>query len=182
MFVPVYEGPIAGFVKNYLRKHFWRVDRFREMDDVIQDSYELFLILKNRYQDKVDNPAWFMALYRVSFVNFITNMSYKNSRSHAEVYQGSLSLNLEDVEVIDFFSIMGDLENNGYSRVLLRQAPSEVKSVINLMLNCPTEMFEAVRDSFFSKKDHAGNEVLCKMLGKDPSKWNLISMVKNHFA
>jgi hypothetical protein len=66
-------------------------------------------------------------------------------------------------------------------RVVLREAPREVLDVLNLIYKAPEELLQAVG---ITKEDdkQLTNSKLCKLLGYDANKTNLVKSVKEYFS
>jgi hypothetical protein len=180
-YTPSFEGPIEGFVHNFLKRNFWRVAASMEYEDVLQEARLLFLELKQRYP-QVDTPQWFMTLFKRSFSNHFHDLS----KTDTDVRSGTSISNssAEDSSEISLETLMGDPENAGYMTTLIGQAPEEVRSVLNLIANAPAELLELAIDSWKAsgKKKELGNQMLCRMLGRDPSKTDLVEQVRAYFG
>ena len=182
-FEPVYKGPIEGYVRNFVGRNFWRVCRHREYEDLVQDSHVIFLKLKEEYKDTVDNPQWFMSLFMRSFSNHVTNISILDTRNSVEITESCIFSSTDEDSGISedaFYNLTGETENAGYLKVLLMQAPSEVRTVLSVLLNCPAETLELVQNALTRGKDVAGNIALCKMVGQDPKYVDLVEKVRQY--
>lgn len=77
-------GAFEGYARGYVRRNFWRV---RELcgseEDALQECALIFVRCKNLYEGKVNNPAWFMALYKKALAMEWITMSAKDSRLRA---------------------------------------------------------------------------------------------------
>lgn len=62
-FVPRWQGAIHGHAVNVCRSFFPKLCVFHEFDDLLQESYLVFMKCSRTYGNKVDNDAWFMALF-----------------------------------------------------------------------------------------------------------------------
>lgn len=139
MYYPVFKGPIEGWVVNYTRPMFWRVESIMEWKDVMQEAYIVFMRCAAKYP-VVDTPQHFMTLFKRAWVNEYHDLSNEATRlrlfvsDHKELDEGE-SLPVEQV---------GETDNGGFLAVALRQAPEEVRRVINLMLHAPQEMLDII--------------------------------------
>jgi len=179
-FVPKFKGPIEGFVVNYLRKNMWRVSRYLEHEDLMQEARVLFLKLKERYSE-VDgmNDRWFMSLFTRSFSNVITNISLKDSKASVEISYGTTSDESDEV-LTHLENLVGDVENGGWYSIILQEAPEEVKMVLSVLMNCPAEVLDSVQKSLGVRGGSINNRVLCGLVGLDPKKWDLKQKVLNY--
>lgn len=78
-FIPRFEGPIEGWAKNYITKNRWRVEDYIDFDDLMQDAYEYFLIVRDRYPD-ITEPKHFMALFKRCLSNHFHDLSKTRTR------------------------------------------------------------------------------------------------------
>lgn len=184
-FTPSYSSKIEGWTKNYLKSNFWRISRIYQYDDIMQDSYVLFMELKNRYGGTVDNARWFMSLYQRSFINMFTDLSNVNTNEEHTTPISHLgkSYTEEDDDDLFFDTQLGTEENEGYLEIMLKQAPDEIKTVLNIILNSPTEMRENLIQAWkaHGKKKDFGNEHLCLMAGLDPKKVDIVQSISTYF-
>lgn len=185
-FKPKFEGEIAGYVANWVKNNHWKVSQqLPERADVEQEAYCVFLKIEQMY-DTIDNPRWFMAMFKKSFNDRMVDCSRKQIR-HREhfIESDSLSSNKDDdsgaLSLTDM--LVGDLGTDADVERLVEQADGEVREVLNTVLNMPSEVFSMVENAWTSrgKRKVMGNQMLCALLGKDPSKTNLVKKVEDHF-
>lgn len=178
LYDPIFKGPIEGYVMNFLRANTWRVDRTMEHDDMMQEARVVFLYLSQKYPT-IDTPQHFMALYKTAWFNRFTDLTHKDTRSRHVV---SYSQNEDEGD--DYIgAIAGDLSHDGALLTAIRQAPSEVQSVVSLFLNAPVELLDLASAAWRSRghnRDH-GNAMLCKMLGVKTDT-DLVGMVETYFS
>ena len=62
-FYPRFTNAFEGHAHNVVRKMYPRLMLEHEFDDLLQEAWVVFLHCRSRYAGKVDNPAWFMALF-----------------------------------------------------------------------------------------------------------------------
>lgn len=175
---PEYEGPIAGWTVNHIQANLWRVSRVREREDLLQDAQEVFLRCAARYPD-MDTPQHFMSLYQRSWINHVNDLSNDQTKIKAEVgMQRGTSEEEYDWEPV------GDLENDGYFAIKLRQAPNEVKQVLNLFLNAPQEILDLALGSWKGRDRRCttgGSKKICRLLGL-PDELDVMQMVSDYFT
>lgn len=179
---PEYDGPIAGYVANFVSKNYWRVERTQERDDVFQEARCVFLKVSGRYPD-VDAPH-FMALFKTAWQRRFTDLANADTARRVEVPLSMIATPPDRDEYEYEYDPPGELDNDGAASVLLRQAPSEVKQVINLFLNAPQEILELalagwndVRDGRYST---GGSRRLCRLLNI-PDDVDVMAMAERHF-
>lgn len=176
-YIPVFEGPLEGFAVNYITKNFWRVDsNIFDREDLLQEAHCLFLKMKGMYR-KVDNPKWFMALYKVALINYINKLSNtKTERFGVEIF---MEEDISDSHVIGIHKT----HNEGEMLSLLEKAPPEVRAVLSLFLEAPRELLEKITESWknqgLRKAEH--NRHLGALLGYDSDQVDLIQSVRDYF-
>ena len=133
-FRPIWPGPIEGHAVNTARYYYGHLHAWHEFDDLLQEAYIVFIKCKRAYAGTVDNPAWFMALFRNSLRNRFSTLLQHGPRYNF----------IEDLESINT-DAAGDLKNDGYLRCILEDLPP----VLNMMLRL------AVRDKVSPQRRRA---------------------------
>jgi hypothetical protein len=181
---PEFKGAIEGWTVNHVSKNMWKVARTQQRDDVMQEAYEVFMRVARRYPD-LDDPRHFMALYKTSWLRHFTDLANADTADRVTVGMSSLRPSRdggEDEEGERDF--VGATDNDGALAVLIRQAPKEVKQVINLFLNAPQEILEMALAGWSDRRDAryatGGSRRLCRLLGL-PDNVDVMDMVERHF-
>jgi hypothetical protein len=137
---------VVGWINKTARKEYWRVSRWYDLADLIQDGYVCYYNCRNRYtltsptkpghqalnvfgvdgRPNKDQRKHFMALVKVSFYNHIMTLS---SRFAANTETPECDLATADGPA--------DIES-------LAAAVPEEMSVMTALLNAPTEIGEAI--------------------------------------
>lgn len=167
-FTPEFKGPIEGYVVNYLKREMWKVSRTQEYEDMMQEAFYVFLKCKARYEDTVNEPQHFMALFKTAWFHHFTNLTIKDTARRHEV-AGPMKSD-EEGEVIEY---MGETNNEGQLAVMLRQAPAEILQVVNLFLNCPQEILDMALASWRGQDRRyigGGSRKVCQLLGIDSNR------------
>ena len=110
LYEPEWRGEFEGWVANFLKANYWRVEATMEREDAMQEARLLFYRLRGRYQ--VEEARHFMALFKTSYIRRFHDMS-RDSSDHAP------QVSPEDTRP-------GSTENVGHLMTMLRQAPREV--------------------------------------------------------
>ncbi len=76
-YVPNFKRDLEDWTKRFIGRQYWRVRGLCEPEDLYQDAWILFLKLKAKY--KVDEPAHFGKLFRVSFGNHLHSLASQRS-------------------------------------------------------------------------------------------------------
>jgi len=178
-----FKGPIEGFVVNYIQKHLWRVNRLVDVDDLMVDAQRLYFECFDRYitKGRVDNPKWFMALFKVSFINYFNAISNEVTKQKGIRNFTELSNEDSDFSLDDY--IKGFDSNWGELIIKVAESPPEVKEVLAVLLEMPLEDVLALDKEWkdTGKRNVDGNEYICSLLGKDHKQINLVQEVKNYF-
>ena len=174
-YTPMWKGFIEGFVTNFLKKNYWRVESYMTYDDAMQEAQVTFYRLKNKYGN-LDRAQHFMALYRTSWVNDFNDFAILATKHRHEVC---------DVETdeLEQYSVSGELNNDGELSVMIEQAPSDIKLVLQLLLTAPVEvldMFSSVWKKRGKYRDF-GNEHLCEILGLE-GKTDIVNKINKYFT
>lgn len=145
-------------------------------EDLVQESYVVFLKLRLKYKE-VDDPRWFMKLYKTSFINYLNDLSNKRTREGLEICEADLYSDNEEGTSNVFLNAEGEKDNSGYQYVLAEQMPSDVRSAVSILLNCREEIW-----NYACKGDNASNSLLCSWIGIDAKKVNIIAKTKDFFS
>lgn len=174
---PQWNGPIEGYVVNFMKRNQWRVQSHMEYEDCIQEAYYIFLRLKHKY-GRLDTPQHFMALYKTTLTNEFNDLVAKSVKYRVEVLENKLD-GYYDM-LID--TVAGDSNNDGELSIMMEQAPGEIKLVLQLMLTAPVEVLEMFAGSWKQrgKTKEFGNAHLCEILGL-PKKTNIIDAFTDYF-
>lgn len=70
-----WRGSFEGYARNFVKKQLWRIEPLMEYADAVQECALLFVKLKSKYADKVDNPKWLMALFKTAIRNRWNSLS-----------------------------------------------------------------------------------------------------------
>lgn len=171
MYEPKWAGEIEGYSKNQIRKRIvWLEVIGFEFEDVLQELFIKFREVVLKY--KVENPKHFMALYKVTVLNYFNTMSIKY-REDKKYLTGEAFEHVTQ-------NIQGS--GNGSIRMVIEKAPEEVKQVLKLMLNTPLEMLEALGLSGTKKMGVRNNKLICKVLGYNHRKINLTEKVHTYLT
>ena len=119
-FVPRWPGPIEGHAVNTVKSFYPKLCAEHEFDDLMQEAYIVFLRCKQRYSGTVDNPSWFMSLFRNALRNKLINISALCKHN----------LSLEAVGSDDEPRTDG---NEGYFACMFSELPVQVRRLVRDM-------------------------------------------------
>ena len=174
---------IDGYVINFLASNYWKVRNIMEWDDAFQEAmFTLIVVEKRLIKSEKDatllTPQQYMACFKTCWTRHFITLSNKDTKYQAMVKETEFSSMDDEENSFNIENLVSD-ENVGYIELLIEQAPSEVREVLNLLLNAPKEILDAV--ALALKKDVTSNSVLCRLLGKDPSKINVVKLTESYF-
>lgn len=115
-FLAEWDGPIEGYTVKYVSK--WNYNNLFELQEMIHEGYLVFTKTKIKYANSVDNPSWFMSLYKTSLRNRLVDLTKRKII----------------LESLDQEYNLGSYEMDGYLLVLINQAPEELYKIINLFI------------------------------------------------
>lgn len=171
-----------------LRRNLWRYERIMSFDDAYQDSYVKFLELQEKYRGHANSARHFMALYKTSLANLVTDFSKQARRFRRQVCFTELGEVIgQDGESVPYDALLeGDadaVDDLFEFEKSLEDAPEYVRAVISLFVNSTTENLEAYSDSWFEqgKRKEDGNQHLCRLLGYNHREVDLVWAVINYF-
>lgn len=178
MYHPEFAGPIEGWMINYNTKNFWRVARSMEWEDLSQEGYLVFMRCSTKYP-VIDTPQHFMALFKRAWFNHFTDLANRDTELRAEI-SDHRELDGDDVVI----EPIGETNHCGDLVLMLAQAPNEVRMVLNLFLNAPSEILETALASWNGedrRRKDGGSAMICKLLGL-PKDYDVLSAVRNYFG
>lgn len=168
---PEWEGKIEGYSKNQISKNLWKfVMLGYEYDDLLHEAVLVFCYCRDKYI--VETPQHFMSLFKTALHNRFYDFAQSSSveKSH------------QIVQELDFNLLGGSVKEESTFRVLLKSAPQEVKQVLSLVLNAPTEVLEGIGFRNKGSRGFTANRKLCGLLGYNPDEVNLVQITKSYFS
>ena len=177
MYYPKFQGPIEGWAVKYASSQFWRVQSSMQWEDLMQESYMVFRRCADKYP-ALDTPQHFMALFKRAWINEINTMAVTDSRLRD--FQ-PLTVERDEEEIST--EPVGELTHDGDLALLLQSAPSEVISLLNLMLRAPQEIIEIVLGAWHedARRKASDRARLNRLLGL-PASADVVAMTKRHFG
>lgn len=161
--MPEYSAAIKGYVINTIKANHWRVREIHEFEDLEQESMEVFLRLVSKYP-LLDGPHHFMGLFKRAWSNRLNDLAVACGRARRCVPSSVL----EDKDGDEFSrEFVGELNNSGFLKIMIDQAPGEVKQVLSLFLNAPAELLEMATSSWkqAGRRNEEGEAFVSRMLG-----------------
>lgn len=175
---PEFKGPIEGWVVNYSRKIHWRIQRTVPWEDMMQEAALVFLKCRGAYPD-LDTPQHFMALFKTAWTRRFCDLAAADTADRVLVSENRTSMDDEEYTP----DSVGELDTDGELAVKLRQAPSEVLSVLHLFLSAPQELLDVALAGWRGRDARCksgGSAQVCRLLGL-PEELDVLQMVEDHF-
>ncbi|TXH49519.1 MAG: hypothetical protein E6Q97_22545 [Desulfurellales bacterium] len=166
-YLPRFEGPIEGYVTNFLRQHHWKVASSMETDDAIQEARLVFLRCASKY-GITDTPQHFMALFKTAWTRHFLDLARLDSDAREVITYGHEAAVREDEDPLNLLDLVpGDLDTAGYLNTLLREAPRDIITILSFFLSSPPALARAAGEAWSGagRKQQDGNRMLCEVLG-----------------
>lgn len=145
-----WNGAFENWSRAYVAKNFWRVrSLFGSEEDAVQECAVIFTRCLNYYADKVDNPAWMMALYKRAVANDFHTFALKDQQAR------SVGTPLADPDAT--LPEIPDYSAGPLFAQLAVDASGELRQVLTMIANAPAEMLEII---FASRSEAAINRRL----------------------
>lgn len=122
------ERSVYGWVVNTARRHFWRVPRWYDFDDLVQDGMVTFCRVEKKYRGKVKNERHMMRLFQIAFINHIHDLSELKTR-------GALEIPVDmSLDMLDEFAASED----DWSSLLtsLVELPANIFEALCVLIDC----------------------------------------------
>lgn len=118
----------------------------------MQECALIFVRCRNYYRGAVDNAGWFMKLYQHAVARAFISYAHRDTRFVAD------AIELLPVDSIGY-------ENLGPLLLTIKEAPSELRHVVTMLLSAPREILSYI---FYRKDDQAMiNKRLCEYCDLD---------------
>lgn len=181
-FPPKFEPEIRGWAANFIRANRWRVPGYIDESDLMQDAYLCFQNCKNRYRYRVKNAGHFMALFKRTFTNHIHDLSLGGKRHRSVDASSATIIDQDGAEQNLLDRMIGPFDNEGFLRVLLREAPSEIKDLAKAIIAETIHPALIVHHHRYRIKRRVvretTNEKICRTLKLDPDEINVVDKIK----
>jgi hypothetical protein len=177
---PEFKGPIEGWVVNQLTRGplaYWRVERTLSREEVMQEAYECFLRCGKKFpkSPEYNTPQAFMALFKMAWRNQFTDLANYDTDDRRCLNTDAREIQLDEP--------VGSLENDGFLAIMIREAPAEVRTVLSVFLNAPSELLDLAFDAWRirGRNSAGGSRHLNQLLGLDPSR-DPVKLVEEYFT
>jgi len=152
---PPYQPPWRGVFESWSRKwvarHYWRVQHIVDSkEDALQECGLVFAKCCRKYGDRVNNPAWFMALYIRAVMNTWNTLARRDEDERNTVAHTS-TYDLEEYRVVNIGSSMA---------VSLLELSIEARRVLQTLITAPGEVIEYVMAGRHHRRDMINRRLL----------------------
>lgn len=161
---------VRGWIYNVSKQNFWRVAGWYEFEDLIQDGFMNYQRIVNKYPGKT--PAHTAALFRTAFTNHIHDLAKKRTRYSPEVIESDYGLSLELIETPAYVLPA--------SSEIIASLPLVLKRLLHVMETEPHRVRSRCR--VMPEYRQTTNDKLCRLVGADPSKIDLLSVLYDYLA
>ncbi len=169
---------MEGYTVRTVNKHLWRFISIMSFEDAYQEAFVKFLEFSEKYAGTVDNPRWFMALYKRGLANLITDLANSANRMRRQVCFSELQ---EEGEAPYEETLFADPCATNLE-FLLDNAPEEIRQVLSLLSSSNSSVLDVVAQSWQQqgKYKETGNQLLCNLLGYDARLVDLVTATRDY--
>lgn len=178
-YTPQWKGPIEGYVVNFATRHLWKVQATMERADVLQEAYLVYMRCADKYP-AMDTPQHFMSLFKTSWSRRFTDLANADTRRRAMMHPLTSGRD-NDGEEMQIQEPVGDLDNAGVVATLIRQAPAEVKLVLQLLISCSQELLDMALGSSWQADGRDGSARINRLVGL-PEGYDSVREVRAYFS
>lgn len=140
-------GVFEKWSRQWVRRNHWRVKSMMPTeDDALQECALIFCKCLDRYATTVDNPAWFMALYKTSVTRAWATFAIKDG-GHRETFVDSRHLAVTDGQLCavgdeDTVIVAPAEQGAGPLAVALSEVSQECRDVLGMLADAPADVVE----------------------------------------
>lgn len=171
-------GVFEQWARRWVARNQWRVAHtVGGREDCMQECALIFTRCHNRYADKVDNPAWFMALFKVAVSNTWILLSKRDSRARrvkaelearaprikgATLRGPGSGTELAHAPIDEHMAAY----NDGPLLAALREGSDELRCVLETIANAPAEALSIMFGGKNAKANNIRLRRFCQLPGR----------------
>ena len=164
-------GVFENYARAWVSKHFWKVsEQFGSREDALAECALIFTRCLRRYEHTVNNPAWFMALYKRALANDWTTYAMKSTRQRDLIVYAR---DPDDEAVRD--NVEPAEDSQGFLLTLLGEASEELRQVLSILATAPAEALDIL---FCSTDYNMLNRVWKRWAGINDSKVDVVAELR----
>lgn len=125
----------VGWIYKMAHKNLWRVSSIYDLDDLVQDGHLWYLMIVDRYCKRPRTRKHVMALFKTSFMRYLTDLANKRTRYESIEQAFSLYHTIDDGG-----DMLHGVSDNGAGvldievAAVIAQAPEPVRKVIQALM------------------------------------------------
>ena len=166
---------VTGWIAKTARAQLWRVAGHMDLDDLLQDGLELYLICQKRRKPNF-NEREFMEYFKTAYRNHITDLS--NKRSAVPEVRASELVTDEDGDEWNWEDALGGVPAEALTLSIINSAPLLIRRVIELFTT--DEGREKLAEKAPARESL--NQTLCRILGQDAGRIDLVGMTRTYLV
>jgi hypothetical protein len=133
--VPELNDSVIGWIYNTSRRYVYRVNKWYDFEDLVQDGLMIALKCRARYGYEID-PPHFTALVKTSFTNHLVSLQRKTNYNN-ELYIAELEDVKTGEEIDNILDTLYELPEQEFA-CTLNELPEPIKAVLRLFLSVDT--------------------------------------------
>lgn len=173
----------VGWLNKYARRHYWRVEKFFELDDLIQEGYYCYYYVRRRYPHVVD-PPHIMTLFKLTFMCSLNDLS-KGAKPNGAgsgwrpgLETASWLTAACDPDEQPLRERHGGADPDADMMQVIADAPPRLSRLLRLLLSGDGLRGELRRHTDGTRESL--NERLCSLIGVSPRDFDLHSDLLNY--
>lgn len=155
-----------GWLFRECREHYWRIAKWYEFDDLVQDGAMVHAKIVARYPDVTDAPHR-MALFKRAFKNHVHDLAKKRTRSVVEILETTLGIRLHEIEDVPHFQ-------HPDTSPTIATLPGPLQGVLYAV-----RQFDPVHRRRADRSRETTNERLCRYAGVNPETFNALDALRD---
>lgn len=160
-----------------VRKNYWRVSAWYELEDLLQEGYEVYYYVVRHYPRAKDRPH-LMALFKLAFTSRINDLATRRTRRVEEVCESDLASADEPAAFLVSVPAAADITE---AAAALACAPQYVKDALALFGSedgLRRLRHKARRSGPGRHRRETLNERLCRLTGHDPAETDIVGAIR----
>lgn len=198
------DAGMRKWIESTARKNHWRVRKWMEVDDLIQEGYLCVIKCRKKYPHlagRRDSRKHFMALVQTTFTRRLHDMSHPHDIQREVTFSDVLVARAADKDVymiIDATWQSASTYSEGPFQAALAGAPPELRQLMQVLDSgqCAHEVHrrKSTRRSSVDGRRRVitrnprvryretTNEHLCRLIGADPHVVDLLALAREHLG
>lgn len=161
---------MRGWIVNTAKRNYWRVAGWYDIEDLIQDGYMCFAKCRRKYPRS--GPKQLMALVKVTFINYIHDLSKQRTRQAETTLAELVPPGVTEAAFLETLLDPIAPEQDVISHIM--KAPDEIRRTLELLTSeYGIARWRAQRLRKPDGTRESLNDMVCRLLRVDP-KNNLI--------